>query len=194
MKSSSRVLCAALLALTAALPLRAQDQSAFITDFLGQVEYAQRQILALEEAVPQEKYAWRPAEGVRSIGEVYRHLTQGNYYLMQIAGIQPPADVNIMVEEKKWETAVTDKAGIASALVKSFEHVKSSTAKMTDADLAVMVDFFGNRVTKRSALMSTLNHMHEHLGQAIAYARMNGIVPPWTAAEMAKQAEKEKGK
>ncbi len=194
MNRSTVVLFAIALSILATLPLGAQDKPAFIVDFLGQVEYVQGQILSLEEAVPQEKYSWRPAEGVRSIGEVYRHLEFGNYALPSLMGVQPPAEVNFSMDMKKWDTAVTDKVKIAASLKASFEHVKSAASKMTEADLGVKVDFFGTQMTKRSALMSALSHMHEHLGQSIAYARMNGIVPPWTAAEMAKEAEKNKGK
>jgi uncharacterized damage-inducible protein DinB len=183
----------ALIALSAPA-LRAQEQPAFVTDYLGQVEYVQGQILALQDAVPQDKYTWRPAEGVRSIGEVYRHIAFGNYLLLQIMGVQPPAEVNFTMDEKKWDAGTMDKAAVAALLKASFAHVKSSVGKMTEADLAAKVDFFGNQMTKRSALMGELSHVHEHLGQSIAYARMNGVVPPWTAAEMAKQAEKNKGK
>ena len=188
------VFFALVLTVMATLPLVAQDKPAFIADFLGQVEYVQGQIMSLEEAVPQEKYSWRPAEGVRSIGEVYRHLEQANYLLFKLMGIEPPASANFHMDMKKWDVEVTEKAKIAAGLKASFDHVKASASKMTEADLALKVDFFGNEMTKRSGLMSALSHMHEHLGQQIAYSRMNGIVPPWTVAEQAKEAEKMKGK
>ncbi len=165
MNTSKLVLFAVALLALAALPLQAQEKPAFVVDFLGQVEYVQGQIMSLEEAVPQGKYSWRPAEGVRSIGEVYRHLAFGNYALPQLMGIQPPAEVNFSMDIKKWDTEVTDKAKIAAGLKASFEHIKSAAGKMTEADLAVKVDFFGTEMTKRSALMSALSHIHEHLGQ-----------------------------
>jgi len=56
---------------------------------------------------------------------------------------------------------------------------------MSDASLEKPVDFFGNKMSTRSILMVLLSHMHEHLGQSIAYARTVGVVPPWTAARMA---------
>jgi uncharacterized damage-inducible protein DinB len=194
MKSFRIVLFTAVLALAAALPAPAQETPAFISDFLGNLSYTQGQVMALEGAVPAEKYSWRPAEGVRSIGEVYSHIAHGNYLIMQLSGIQPPPGEQVTMDEKKWEAEHTGKERIVADLRKSFEHVSSSAAKMTEADLAVTVDFFGTKMTKRAALIALLGHIHEHLGQSIAYARMNGIVPPWTAAEMAKQAEKEKGK
>lgn len=194
MKRLTIVLSLFPLLLAAAPPLAAQDQPAFVADYLGQIAYAEKQVLALQEAVPQDKYGWRPSEGVRSIGEVYRHIAGGNYLLMQLIGNPPPADVDFTMDEKKWDGGSTDKAVVAALLKASFDHVRKTVEKMTEADLGVKVDFFGNQMTKRSALMSELGHVHEHLGQSIAYARSNGIVPPWTAAEMAKQAGKDKGK
>jgi len=188
------VLFAAALLALAALPLGAQNKPAFIDDFLGQVEYVQGQIMSLEGAVPAEKYSWKPGEGVRSIAEVYRHIEFGNYALLSLMGVQPPADVNFTMDIKKWDAGVTDKSKLASGLKASFDHLKTAAGKMTEADLAVKVDFFGTQMTKRSALMSALSHLHEHLGQSIAYARMNGIVPPWTTEQQAKEAEALKGK
>lgn len=178
-----------LILLLAVAGTSAQEKPAFVTDFLGQVEYVQGQIMSLAEAVPQEKYAWRPNEGVRSIGETYRHIAFGNYVLFKLMGVEPPADANFSMDIKKWDTGVTDKAKIAAGLKASFDHVKAASAKMTEADLALKMDFFGTEMTKRSAMMSALSHMHEHLGQSIAYARSNGIVPPWTAEMQAKEAE-----
>jgi uncharacterized damage-inducible protein DinB len=183
----------ALVALSAPV-LRAQDEAPFVTDFMGQLAYVQGQVIALEGAVPQEKYSWRPMEGVRSIGEVYRHIAGGNYLMLSLIGIQPPAGIDVSMDEKKWDNGPMDKATVAALLTASFDHVKTSVAKMTVAELGMTVDFFGMKMTKRAALMAMLGHIHEHLGQSIAYARMNGVVPPWTAAEMAKQAEKNKGK
>ncbi len=194
MKSSILVLFALALTALAAIQLNAQDKPAFVNDFLGQVMFVEGQILSLEEAVPADKYSWRPSEGVRSIGETYRHMAFGNYLLTKTLGTEPPADVNFSMDLKKWDTEVTDKAKIAAGLKASIEHLKMAAGKLTEANLAEMVELFGNKMTKRSLLMSALSHLHEHLGQSIAYARMNNIVPPWTAAELAKEASKEKGK
>jgi uncharacterized damage-inducible protein DinB len=194
MKHSILVLFAATFLAFAARPAYAQDKPAFISDFLDQVGHVQGQIMSLEEAMPQEKYSWRPMEGVRSVGEVYRHIAFGNYLLLKLMGVEPPAEANFSMDMKKWDTGVTDKKMIADALKASFDHVNASAGKMTAADLDVKIDFFGSQITKRSALMGLLSHIHEHLGQSIAYARMNGVVPPWTAAEQAKEMEKMKGK
>ena len=158
-----------------------EPKSGFYADFLAQLDQAQKQVLSLEGAVPQEKFTWRPAEGVRSISEVYLHIVDGNYLLMSIAGAKPPVDMKVLMDQKAREGATTDKAKIADALKASYEWAKKAVASMSDADLEKMVDFFGRKITVRNALITVLNHNHEHLGQSIAYARMNGVVPPWTA-------------
>ncbi len=170
------------------LPLYAGDLK---SEFDGQLKFVEGRILSLEDAVPQEKYTWRPADGVRSLGEVYMHVASGNYYLLKIAGVEPPADAGWSMEgAEKWETSTTDKKEIAQKIKASFDHLKASVAKMSDADMEKAVDFFGNKTTVRNTIVSAIAHLHEHLGQSIAYARMNGVVPPWTAEEQ--KAEKEK--
>jgi uncharacterized damage-inducible protein DinB len=156
--------------------------SPFHTDFIGQVDWVEKQIVDLEQAMPPEKFTWRPADGVRSVSEVYLHVAFANYMLLRLAGFEPPAELkltgDIRADVKNWDESTTDKAAIAEALKKSFGYVRMTVEKVTD--LEKKVDFFGQQVTTRSILFVVLNHMHEHLGQSIAYARMNGVVPPWT--------------
>lgn len=154
-------------------------KSAFIADLLGQIDRVKGQITALENAVPQDKVTWRPGEGVRSISEVYLHIAGSNYFLLSFAGCKPPA--NSRIDEK----STTDKAKIAEALKTSFEWTKSEISKFSDADLEKKVDFFGQKSTIRNVLFTTLSHLHEHLGQSIAYARTNGVIPPWTEEQQA---------
>jgi uncharacterized damage-inducible protein DinB len=162
------------------VPAASSLAGGFTRDMLSQLESVEHQILQLEQAMPQEKYSWRPGDGVRSVSEVYAHIASGNYLMMKLAGFPPPEEANWTGESKTWETQTSDKAKLETMLKKSFEHVRKSLAAVGDSDLEVMVDFFGQKVTKRSALISALNHLHEHLGQSIAYARVNGIVPPWS--------------
>jgi uncharacterized damage-inducible protein DinB len=187
---SAFALCVLLVAAGSAV--RADDAKGFRADLIGQVQYAQKQILDLENAIPDGKMTWRPNKEVRSISEVYSHIAFSNYLVLKFAGVAPPEGISIGSEEDatKWEKASTDKKVIHEQLVKSFEFVKTSIGNMTDASLENMVDFFGQKMTVRSVLLGLLSHMHEHLGQSIAYARMEGVVPPWTAAQMA--AEKAK--
>jgi uncharacterized damage-inducible protein DinB len=159
--------------------------SGFLTEYLGQLDYVEGQILALEGAVPQEKMAWRPAEGVRSISEAYMHIAFANYLLMNFAGFPPPPEIAPMMDPAKgetWDSMTSDKEEVAAKIKASFASMKSALSGLSEKDIEAPVEFFGRKTTKRDVLLSALSHMHEHLGQSIAYARMNGIVPPWTAA------------
>lgn len=167
----------------------ADSHAGFKADLLGQIEYVQKQIMSLQEAVPQDKYGWRPAEGVRSVAEVYNHISFASYMLLSVAGYATPEGLDIGMEKmKEWES-VAQKKDIAARLTASFDHVKATIQTMSDEELEKEIDFFGNKVTIRNHLLTVLSHMHEHLGQSIAYARMNGVAPPWTV-----EREKEKSK
>lgn len=199
MRSSSFrcILFGVLVAFIVAVPnARAGDDkpptSGFLGDYLAQLQAVQSQIMKLEQAMPQEKYTWRPSEGVRSVSEVYLHVAGGNYLLLSFAGYDPPKEANFNSDPKKWESATTNKEEIAKILRVSFDYLRATVMKITEKDLEKNVDFFGNEITLRSLLMNELSHVHEHLGQSIAYARMNGVVPPWTAETEAKAKEKAK--
>ena len=93
-------------------------------------------------------------------------------------------------EATKWEKMTTNKKEIAEHLQKSFDFLKDAIKKTPEANLENPVTFFGQKTTVRGLMLTVLSHVHEHLGQSIAYARMVGVVPPWTAAQQA--AEKMK--
>ena len=192
MKNLLRAFAICVTLVAAGTAVRAEDGKGFRADVIGQVEYVQKQILDLENAIPDGKMTWRPNKEVRSISEVYSHIAFTNYMLIKFAGVTVPEGLNIASPEDatKWEKASTDKKVIREQLMKSFDFVKSSIGNMSDASMENMVEFFGQKMTVRSLLLVLLSHMHEHLGQSIAYARMEGVVPPWTAAQMA--AEKAK--
>jgi uncharacterized damage-inducible protein DinB len=148
-------------------------------EILGQIEDAEKKLLALAEALPTEKFGWRPAEGVRSAGEVFAHVAGGNYFLPTFWGVKPPAGV----DPRSFEKEGGDKAKTVDNLKKSFEHARQAILSVPDADLDKAVKLFGNDSTTRGAFMLVATHAHEHLGQSIAYARMNGVTPPWSAAQ-----------
>lgn len=158
----------------------AVPKSGFRADYLWQLADVEKKIEDLAAAVPQEKYSWRPGEGVRSVSEVYMHIAGANYYLLSFIGVKPP-----MKADPAMEKSVTDKVEIAKALKASFEHVRNAVLNTSDSDLEKTTEMFGSTVSYRNALLTELSHLHEHLGQSIAYARINGVVPPWTAAEQA---------
>jgi uncharacterized damage-inducible protein DinB len=155
---------------------KAQATSGYRAEFLGLLDDVQKKILTLADAVPADKYSWRPAPGVRSVGEVYMHLASANFFFPTLWGVKPPADIDVPNLEKQGG----DKAKVAAALQASFAHVRQVVSSTSDADLDKPVSLFGHPGTVRMAMSIMGNHMHEHLGQSIAYARSNGVVPPWS--------------
>ena len=144
-------------------------------------------IIELAGAVPPGKWGWRPGKGVRSVGEVYMHVVQGNYFLCSFLGVTPPLPKE---ELQKLETAPQTPASMVKHLQDSYAFASKSIAGLSDADLEAPVTFFGQPMTKRAVLLLLAAHSHEHLGQSIAYARMNKVVPPWTAREQAMSKQK----
>ncbi|MEO5987955.1 MAG: DinB family protein [Candidatus Eisenbacteria bacterium] len=144
-------------------------------------------LIELAGATPQAKYTWRPAKDVRSTSEVFLHVVQANYIIPMFMGIKPPLS---MEELRAIDKSTTDKAKIAKTLKDSYAFANQAILGMSEADLDAEMDFFGKKMTKRAGLMVLASHSHEHLGQAIAYSRMNGVTPPWTAREKAEAAKK----
>jgi uncharacterized damage-inducible protein DinB len=153
-------------------------------ELVNDVKELQKKFVDLAGAVPQEKYSWRPMEGVRSVSEVYMHVVGGNYFLPSFAGIKAPEGFN-----QEMEKTVTEKAKVVQLLRESFGHLREAILSTSDADLNKPAKMFGQETTVRDVLLTTVTHMHEHLGQSIAYARMIGVVPPWTAAQQARQSQ-----
>jgi uncharacterized damage-inducible protein DinB len=147
----------------------------FRDQFLNQLKDVETKIVGLAEKMPQEKYSWRPAEGVRSISEVYMHIAGANYLFPAFLGVKPPAGI-----DRGMEKTVTEKAKVVEALRASFAHVREGVAAMSDADLTKATKMFGQQTTYQGVLLVMADHMHEHLGQSIAYARTNAVVPPWS--------------
>jgi uncharacterized damage-inducible protein DinB len=145
--------------------------------WLPEFTLASRQLLQLAEATPAEKYSWRPAPEVRSIGEVYVHLAIGNFWLLQQAGVNSP---ELATAPKDPEKTITQKADVLQWLRKSIDAVKNA---YQSADRQKEVVFFGQKATVEGVFLRILVHNHEHMGQSIAYARMTGIAPPWSARE-----------
>jgi uncharacterized damage-inducible protein DinB len=140
----------------------------------GEFGHSSKQLLQLAEATPADKFSWRPAPGVRSVSEVYMHIALANYELLGQAGIQHTDFVNLGKDPEKGLTA---KADVIKFLKESFAAVDSHYAK---ADKSAKVKLFGRETTTDGVLLRILVHNHEHMGQSIAYARMIGVVPPWS--------------
>lgn len=183
MKIISALLFVFLLALAGhAQTVQTAPTSGFIGEFLLQLDEIEKKMVSLAEAIPAEKYSWRPEEGVRSISEVYMHVAGANFLLPRFIGVDPPGGL-----PPDMEKTVTDKARVIEVLKQSFAHIRQAVSKLSNADLEKRVKYYGRETTVRDVLFSIANHCHEHLGQSIAYARTNGVVPPWTASAETKQ-------
>jgi len=157
-------------------------------EFLDEVSYYEQRFLRLADAIPAEKYTWRPAEGVRSIGEVYMHVVAANYGFGRMIGTPPPASV----DTKAIMAAAGDKAKVVQALKDSFAHFRNAVLSIKDSELDKEIKTPRGQMTIRGAFFLISGHYGEHLGQSIAYARQIGIVPPWTEERQRQEAEKPK--
>ena len=161
-------------------------------EVLDQLKYFEKRFTSLAEMMPADKYTWRPGEGVRSVAEVFLHVSFANYNLPRIIGTNPPAGLDLEGLEK----STTDKTKIIQRLHESFAHIREAVLSLSDADTDKKIKLFGQDNTYRGAMTLIIRHLGEHLGQSIAYARVNGIVPPWTAdfqrPQQPKPAEKPK--
>jgi uncharacterized damage-inducible protein DinB len=164
--------------------------SGYRAEVLAEVRVQEDKFARLADAVPADKYTWRPGPDVRSISEVFLHVATANYNLPKLIGTPPPAGVDI----PKLEKSTTDKAKVVSILKDSFAHERDAIMKMPDADLEKSLDWFGGKNTERGILLFMTRHTAEHLGQSIAYARSVGIVPPWTEDQQRPQVPPQKGK
>jgi uncharacterized damage-inducible protein DinB len=162
----------------------APPTSGFRAEFLNELKYEEDRFVRLAQAMPADKYTWRPAEGVRSVSEVYLHVAAANYNIPRLFGMPPPAGFKVQGFDK----STSDKAKVIETLRLSFEHMRGAALNMSDADLEKQVDWLeGKKNTNRGVMVFILRHAAEHLGQSIAYARINGIVPPWTEEQQQQQ-------
>ena len=153
-------------------------------EILNELAGLENHFVRLAEAVPADKYTWRPAEGVRSISETFLHTAAANFNIPRRLGAQPPAGFDV----RGFDKSTTDKAKVVQALKDSFAHARQAVLNLPDADLEKKVDWIGGaQNTCRGVMIFMLRHLGEHLGQSIAYARMNGVAPPWTEEQQRQQ-------
>lgn len=161
--------------LTGAISASAGSAEVFKADLMKQVDDMEKKFVDLAQKMPDDKFSWRPAEGVRSVSEVFVHVAGANMMIPRMAGVEPPAGVDRNMEKTK-----TSKADAVAALKMSFEHLRKAVNQLDEEKLSKQVKLFGRDATVQSVYFLVVNHMHEHLGQAIAYARVNGVTPPWS--------------
>ncbi len=158
--------------LFAAASLQAQLPAGLGLGYLGELEHTGRQTLQLAEAMPEDKYSWRPAPGVMSVAEVFTHVYLGNFGLLAQAGHKLPADL---------VTKPKTKAEIVAGLKRSLAAVKANYQATSSQEMQRPLKLYGAVDSKvENVYLRILAHLSEHMGQSIAYSRMNGIAPPWS--------------
>ena len=180
---SSWIVLAVLALAPPAAPIAAQDATGIRADILREVTLAGQKFTGLAGTVPEDVYDWRPADGVRSVREVYLHIIGNNYNLAYGLGATAPASSDITRDYQSvvaLETLDMPRTEVAERMRASFDFLQGAIREMSDASLDEAVSFFGQERTRRSILVLIGTHMHEHLGQSIAYARVNGVTPPWS--------------
>jgi uncharacterized damage-inducible protein DinB len=170
------LLLTALICLANIPKLSAQDSlDGLWQGYDGEWRHVSNQLVALAEATPAEKFAWRPAPGVRSTSEVYMHIAMANFFLLSVTGPKMPADLKDDAEK-----TVTSKPEVIAWLKRSLEAVKQAHAAADPKDMARKVKVAGRDATVDGMYLRIIVHANEHMGQLIAYARMTGVVPPWS--------------
>jgi uncharacterized damage-inducible protein DinB len=142
----------------------------------------QKKFVSLAQAIPPDKFNWRPTEGVRSLSELFLHVSSANYGIPNMMGVAMPPGF----DAKGFEKSTSDKSKVIEELNKSFGAAIASVEAMTNADFAKPDKKLGPDANDGDVVYILVTHAHEQLGHAIAYARMNGVVPPWTAEALKK--------
>jgi uncharacterized damage-inducible protein DinB len=176
----------ALPGLAAPAHAQAPARAGVLGELLQDVQSVEEKLISLAEAIPEAQYDWRPGVGVRSVGEVVMHVAADNWFLTTPVGVAAPAATGIKAGDypsvQAYERRSANKQQAITELRNSFAHLRKAMADTPDARLDQKIDLFGTSTTVRGLWILTTTHMHEHLGQLIAYARSNGVVPPWSRA------------
>jgi uncharacterized damage-inducible protein DinB len=145
---------------------------------VARFDEASDKLVQLAEAIPADKYRWRPKAGTRSVSELLVHVANGNYYTADNAGAKPPFEIR-----QDSETTITNKAQVIQYLKQSSRHLGDGMRNLAEGGLRKPATMFKQETTVGNVFLFGITHTHEHLGQLISYARMNGVVPPWSAKE-----------
>lgn len=152
-----------------------QELNGLFQGYQGEWSDVSGQLTALAEATPEDKFTWRPAAGVRSTSEVYMHLVRANFLMLDAIGWKTPADF-----KPQMTTSVTHKADVIRWLKLSLDDVRQARLSQKPEDLQRKAKFFDMDTTVDSIFLRIIIHNNEHMGQLVAYARMTGVVPPWS--------------
>jgi len=166
-------------------PVPARDvaaaEDAILENLSRSLGILQEKMVDLAQAMPEDSWDWHPEEGVRSVGQIYSHVAADNYFVAALLDISVPAETQVSKDGETvgaYEARVTARddalVGLEASWTQLFEAVESSRGRMSEN-----VDLRGNPLTVADLWVRATVHLHEHLGQSIAYARMNGVIPPW---------------
>ena len=153
------------------------------------LERVQKKVVDLANAVPADKYGWRPSADSRSFAEVFLHVAGERYGILSLMGAKPPAGI----DRKNFEKSTTDRARIIQELDKSWDFARATINGMTNAEFAKLLPKLGPQANAGDVVYILVADAHEHLGQLVAYARVNNIVPPWTVEAQKRAAQKKSG-
>ena len=150
-------------------------------DLMLSFNFMRQEVMALAKAVPEDKYGWRPADGVRSFREVFLHIAYGIHFQLKIAEGASKEDLKQeLTKQSETESRPLSKDQVLKELETAFDAAHTAFTSASAGSLSRDIDFFGTKTTVHGLFGFVNTHIGEHLGQAIAYSRMNGIVPPWS--------------
>ena len=184
--TSAAVAASALVLLATATPALAQGSASDLrAQYVADLETLESKFNDLAGAMDADMYGWRPMEGVRSVSEVFMLIVAENYVVPAAWGAAPSEDLSVSPALFGEFAEITDKQEVMERLERSFTYALDAVSKISDQQMMETIQMFGRERTVQASLFMIVGDMHEHLGQAIAYARSNEVVPPWTARRQA---------
>jgi uncharacterized damage-inducible protein DinB len=182
------VLLAGAKAMHAQIPSNPTDSTPPSYDMKAQalldLQAVNKKCVDLAEALPSDKLAWRPSPDTRSFAEVFLHVAAERYGILSMMGASPPAGF----KAREFEKSTTEKDRIVEDLNQSWDFANKTIQGMSNADFAKLMPKLGPQANEGDVVYILVADAHEHLGQLVAYARQNGIVPPWTVEREKKKA------
>lgn len=170
------------------------DRTAPSYDMKGQalldLQAVNKKCVDLAQALPSDKLIWRPSPDTRSFAEVFLHVAGERYGILSMMSANPPAGF----KAREFEKSTTEKDRIVEELNQSLDFASKTINGMSNADFAKLLPKLGPQANEGDVVYILVADAHEHLGQLIAYARQNGIVPPWTVEAEKKKAAAAAGK
>ena len=182
--SAALILALAFVTVVAAGPAMAQGSAGDLrAGYLADFDTMQTKFQELAGAMDADTYGWGPMEGVRTVSEVFMLIVAENYFVPSAWGATPPDGITPSFALFEELAEVTDKRDVLAALETSATYLLEAVGSLSDAQMAETIRMFGQEGVLQTSLLLVVGDMHEHPGQAIAYARMNEVVPPWTARQ-----------